>query len=375
MKRSIAILSTGFALFSMFFGSGNLVFPITVGEQSAGHYGFAALGILLTGVIVPFLGVFAMVLYNGNLPNFFRLFGAKGTFIFSFLALALMGPFGVLARCLTVAHGASLLLMPKLSLPVASLFFCMIIFIFSFNKSSLLSRLGLFLTPFLLFSIAMIAFFGFKAGSFPISVEGTKWSALKMGFFQGYQTMDLLAAFFFSHFVIAQLKKEQTNQQIVLRPTLLSHFCQSALVGGALLAIVYFALVLLGWLYSPFLIEVAPQKRLGVIATEALGSFAAPIVCVAIILACMTTAIVLTSLFADFLRKNIKINHPFSLLVTLLIGFFVSTFDFAAIAKLISPILEAIYPALIALTLFNIAAFFFNKQISTSKASIKTKES
>ena len=70
-----------------------------------------------------------------------------------------------------------------------------------------------------------------------------------------------------------------------------------------------------------------------------------------------------------------KIPYEKVLAATLLVAFFVSTFDFAAIAKLISPILEAIYPALIALTLFNIAAFFFNKQISTSKASIKTKES
>ncbi|MBA2728840.1 MAG: branched-chain amino acid transport system II carrier protein, partial [Parachlamydiaceae bacterium] len=38
--------TTGFALFSMFFGSGNLVFPITVGQESQGHYLLAALGIV-----------------------------------------------------------------------------------------------------------------------------------------------------------------------------------------------------------------------------------------------------------------------------------------------------------------------------------------
>lgn len=90
MKNKLLVVSTGFALFSMFFGSGNLVFPITVGLESEGHYLLAALGILFTGVVVPFLGVLGMMLYKGDIYSFFNCFGRKGTFIFSFLALALM---------------------------------------------------------------------------------------------------------------------------------------------------------------------------------------------------------------------------------------------------------------------------------------------
>lgn len=95
MKNKWFVVSTGFALFSMFFGSGNLVFPITVDQESEGHYLLAALGILFTGVVVPFLGVLGMMLYKGDIYSFFSCFGKKGTFLFSFLALALMGPFGV----------------------------------------------------------------------------------------------------------------------------------------------------------------------------------------------------------------------------------------------------------------------------------------
>src|SRR5205085_1194147 len=98
--------STGFALFSMFFGSGNLVFPILVGKECGGHFFLSALGILFTGVFLPFLAVFAMMLFQGSISSFFTCFGQRGTFLFSLLILGLMGPFGVLARCLTVAHGA-----------------------------------------------------------------------------------------------------------------------------------------------------------------------------------------------------------------------------------------------------------------------------
>lgn len=360
MKDKWLVVGTGFALFSMFFGSGNLVFPITVGKESEGHYLLAALGILFTGVIVPFLGVMGMMLYKGDIYHFFSCFGKKGTFLFSFLALALMGPFGVLARCLTVAHGALLLLIPNASLPLTSLFLCITIYFLTVNKNKIVTTLGTVLTPFLLLAIAVIAFFGLHNGTPPQIVTSGGWNALKNGFFQGYQTMDLLAAFFFSQFVIQHLYSKLSSD--VGESSLLKHFYKSSLIGAALLSSVYFALVLLGWIYSPLLLEATPQEMLGTIALESLGAIAAPCVCMAVLFACLTTAIVLTSLFADFIRSDVsreKIGNKPALLITLGIGFAVSTLDFAGIAKFLGPILEAIYPALIALTLVNIANKFF----------------
>lgn len=365
MKHKWLVVSTGFALFSMFFGSGNLVFPITVGKDSEGHYLLAALGILSTGVLVPFLGVLGMMLYKGDLYRFFSCFGRRGTFLFSFLALALMGPFGVLARCLTVAHGALLLLVPDASLPLTSLVMCVIIYFFAVNKNQIVSTLGTVLTPFLLFAIATIAFFGLSQGSLADAATFSGWNALKNGFFQGYQTMDLLAAFFFSQFVISHLHRKlplETGESAIF-----SHFWKSALMGAGLLSAVYLALVLLGWTYSPLLSDVPPQEMLGTIALASLGTIAAPCVCLAVLFACLTTAIVLASLFADFLRIEVtqdKMGNKQALLITLAIGFVVSTFDFAGIARFLGPVLEAVYPALIALTLVNIGSKLCGLKVS-----------
>lgn len=357
MKNKWLIVSTGFALFSMFFGSGNLVFPITVGQESEGHYLLASLGILFSGVFVPFLGVMGMMLYKGEINTFFNCFGRRGTFLFSFLALALMGPFGVLARCLTVAHGALLLLFPNASLPLTSFLLCVVIYFCAVNKNKIISTLGSVLTPFLLFSIGSIAFFGFtQGGNIETAAVGPdSWKALKNGFFQGYQTMDLLAAFFFSQFVIKHLSEKISSDHD--ESALLNLFYKSSLIGAGLLSAVYFALVLLGWIYSPVLANAQPQEMLGMIAMEALGSVAAPCACLAVLFACLTTGIVLASLFADFLRTEVtqsKLGNKQALLISLAIGFFVSTFDFAGIAKFLGPVLEAIYPALIALTVVNI---------------------
>lgn len=361
MKSKWLVLSTGFALFSMFFGSGNLVFPIAVGQESGGHYFLAAMGILCTGVLVPFLGVLGMMLYKGDIQSFFSCFGKRGTFLFSFLALALMGPFGVLARCLTVAHGALMLISPNMSLPVTSLALCVLIYFLASNKNKIITILGTVLTPFLLVSIAMIAAFGLTTVEEATVPTLSGWSVFKNGFFQGYQTMDLLAAFFFSKFVINHLYDRPSAGSEGER-TLLKVFLKASGIGAGLLSMVYVALVLLGWIHAPLLATKAPQEMLGAIAMASLGSMAAPCVCAAVVFACLTTAIVLTSLFADFLRQEVsqsKLSRPMALAITLCIGFFVSTLEFSGIAKFLGPILEATYPALIMLTVVNIGQKFY----------------
>ena len=355
MKDKWLVFNTGFALFAMFFGSGNLVFPLAVGQDSEGHYLLAAFGILLTGVFVPFLGAFGMMLHEGSIHSFFKSFGRIGIFWFSLFALALMGPFGVLARCLTVAHGAILLILPFVSLPATSFVLCVVIYLLTINKNKIVTILGTWLTPFLLICITMIAFFALKQRPLPETSTTDLLQPLSNGFFQGYQTMDLLAAFFFSNFIIKQLKHvfSASNQSAVINT-----FLKASLVGAALLSIVYLFLVLLGCAYAPLLQNVPAQEKLGLIAIESLGSLAAPCVCGAIVLACLTTAIALTSLFADFLRKEVcqnKLGKTPALLATLAIGFFVSTFDFSGISKFLGPILETIYPVLILFTLGNIA--------------------
>lgn len=360
MKMKWIVVSTGFALFSMFFGSGNLVFPIAVGQESGHNFILGSLGIVLTGVIVPFLGVFGMMLYKGDIDKFFGSFGRKGVFVFSLLALALMGPFGVLARCLTVAHGALLLVLPSASLAATSIVMCIIIFLLAANKNRIITILGTALTPFLLLAIAVIAYFGLKQDVQAVPTLITGWDALKNGFFQGYQTMDLLAAFFFSKFVIKHLYEtaDKNNDEA----SLLKIFFKASLVGAGILSLVYFALVTLGRTYASVLTEAAPQEMLGRIAMESLGSLAAPFVCMAVVFACMTTAIVLARLFAEFLDNDVfanKLGNSQALLITLAIGFLVSTLDFAGIARFLGPVLETVYPALIVLTLVNITSQYW----------------
>jgi branched-chain amino acid:cation transporter, LIVCS family len=368
MNRKNLILSTGLAMFSMFFGSGNLVFPLLVGQMGGGHYLSATLGILLTGVVVPFLGVLAMILFNGDSNAFFRRIGKPATFWVPLVILSLMGPFGVLARCITVAHGAFRLLLPNTPLWCFSLVACAVIFLLTIRKNKIVPVLGTVLTPLLLTSLAAIAIYSLNQVSLPEVGTGQTWTAswatFKFSFLQGYQMMDLLASFFFSAFIMDHLKKQKA---ITANPaSALPVFFKSAAIGAGLLSSIYFILVLLGSMYAPHLSNIPPEELLGFIAQKALGSWAAPVVCIAVLLACLTTAIVLASLFADFLKTSImkgKIKMQASLAITLVIAFGISTLKFSGIMTFISPVVEVIYPALIVLTVVSIFHKLFGLKI------------
>jgi LIVCS family branched-chain amino acid:cation transporter len=353
VKSKSLILSTGLAMFAMFFGSGNLVFPILVGQLSQGHTVLSSIGILLTGVLVPFLGILAMLLFKGDTSLFFSRLGKPATFWFSLFALAIMGPFGVLARCITVAHGAFCLLAPSTPLWIFSLVTCVVLFVLTIRKNRIVPMLGSILTPLLLVSLVAITVFGLSSMPLPAASAGGSWASFKIGIFQGYQTMDLLAAFFFSTFVINHLKQ---NEQPGISS--LSIFFNSSLIGAGLLSSIYVVLVLLGAMYAPQLAGVPPQALFAKVTEYVLGPYAAIVVCTAVILACLTTAIVLTSLFSDFLKKEVareKISPAVAICTTLAIGFFISTLEFSGIMRFIGPILEVIYPALIVMTILNIA--------------------
>lgn len=302
---------------------------------------------------MPFVGVLAMYLYRGDPKAFFGSMGKSATFWFPLIALSLMGPFGVLARCLTVAHGSFRLLFPDMPLIAFSLIMCMVIFFVTMKKDRIVPLLGTFLTPFLLLSLAAITTMGYLHHEEIITIAGQSENAFTNGFFQGYQTMDLLAAFFFSTFILSHLNTQESNEQSRWRT-----FLKATLVGGTLLTVIYGALVFLGAAYAKQLAHVPPQEMFGFVAEQVLDPMAGPLVCIAVILACFTTAVVLATLYAQFIQTEIskeRVTMPYAMAITLLIAFLVSTLEFAGIARFLGPILEALYPALIVLTLMNIA--------------------
>lgn len=363
MSHKKMVLTAGFAMFSMFFGSGNLVFPLLIGQQMASAYPLSILGLLITAVIVPFLGLFGMILYDGSTKVYFGKLGKLPSLLLIGMMLSLMGPFGVIPRCITVAYGSVSILFPGLPYSIFSFVFCAIIIGLIWQANRVVDLIGLLLTPFKLGGLALLLIVGlWFSGEAPI-VDVTSKTAFTKGLKLGYQTMDLMAAFFFSSAIVIYLRNNLGSDSD--RQTLLRLSIMASLTGALVLSLVYIGFVALGARYASLLTTVQPEAMLVVIAQYALGTYALPIISLTMVVACLATAVILATLFVDFLHGDImqqKMTSPQSIFLSLGITFCVSLLGFSRICEFLGTILEVAYPALIVLAITNICNKLFDIQ-------------
>ncbi len=351
-------------MFSMFFGAGNSVFPLAIGQITQSYYGYAFIGLFITGICVPFLGLFVMMLFQGNYHTFFQRTGKIPGFLVASAILALIGPFGATPRCITLSYATLQNYLPSIHLPVFSALACGIIFLLTFRKNKLMDVLGYYLTPILLGTIAIIICKGLVTGGTIPPSTISKGSAFFHGLQEGYQTMDLMGAFFFSSVIIACLQGTQVpkTQQEGKDFSFLPLAIRSSLIGATLLGLTYFGFSYLAAVHSELLADVAKDGLLGTVALHMLGSIGGTLASVAISFACLTTAIALTTVSAEFLQKELtfdRLSYPISLIIVLLVTFFVSTLHFDGISRILLPILQICYPALIVLSLMNLLHKFY----------------
>lgn len=360
-----SLWTTGLALFSMFFGAGNLIFPLLIGQSVGAGGWFAIFGLGLTAVVVPFLGLAGMVLFEGDIHRFFGRIGRIPGWTLLLLLQLILGPFGVIPRLVTLMYAMAGPYLFQMPLFVFSGLMAALIFCFSFQRKRLIGILGSVLTPVLLLSLVGLIFFGLTEGSSFASETPSNWSAFLEGVLGGYNTMDLIAAFLFATVVLPHFKKEESS--VAKESEVLKKVLYSSLIAASLLMLTYIGL---SWVSSyhawSLPSEVLPEALLGAIATKLLGPVGAGIAAVAVITACLTTAITLASIFADYLKKDLckeKIGSTTALVITLVITTLFANLGFSGIAAFLGPILQICYPGLIVLTVLNIlhSLYGFNR--------------
>ncbi|MBP9692213.1 MAG: branched-chain amino acid transport system II carrier protein [Alphaproteobacteria bacterium] len=355
MRRYKHIFIYGFAIFSMFFGSGNLVFPLEIGQNAGDQWFLGFLGLFLTGILLPFLGLFVIKLHHGSYNAFFAEAGGLARLILPLFTLSLLGSFGVVPRCITVAHGGLEFLWPQLSLIGFSFVFCIGAFLFGLREHFMLTILGKWMTPLLLISLLVLISLGIIYAPEIGLNELKEPAAFKNGFLRGYRTMDLFAAFFFSALIFKQIQTampQEMSHGKVIRAAL-----KPSLVGSSLLALIYLGFVFLGAHYKSLTIDVSPQLILPTIAAHVLGDQATLLIGIIIVFSCLTTAVALNNIYAQYICSVLKLKaerFPIVLFATMGTSFLISLLDFQGIGNFLEPLLEVSYPSIILLTLLSI---------------------
>lgn len=338
----------------MFFGAGNITFPLVIGQTVEGGLIWALLGLILTAVVVPFSGLYAITLYEGDYESFFDRIGRMPGLIVIVLLLSMIGPFGGIPRCITLTYSTLKVYFSSMHLLTFSLVSSLIIFLCSWKKNRILDIIGYILSPVLVLFLVVIIVKGvFFSTSDPVGSSHVSHPFF-YGLKEGYNTMDLLAAFFFSSLVYTKLKADQKEKG---NHGLLIAVLKASLIGASLLSFIYIGFSYVAAHHSLSLDGTGVDQLLGRVGQLVLGHHAGLVVCMSIALTCLTTAIALTVVSAEFLQRRLlkeKISYEWSLVAILLTTVLISTLEFKGIVRLLAPVLQVMYPSLLVLCLFNI---------------------
>lgn len=347
---------SGLAMFSMFFGAGNIIFPLIVGQTAQGSVLYALIGLFVTAILIPFAGLIAMTLFQGDYESFFSRMGKFPGQVLIWLILGLIGPFGGIPRCMSLTYATFNVYMPDLKLTHFSCLFALALFFATVRKRRIVDLLGYLFTPILLIFLFVIVFKGITNSGFNLrSMPMNGLDALSYGLKEGYNTMDLLAAFFFASIVFQRFK--QKKEGVASDAETVLEFVKASIVGAVLLAVVYGGFAVTSAVFSKELLHAKPDHLLGELGRLLLGSSGGFIVSMAVLLSCLTTAIALTTISADFIREKVfqnKIPYQATICLVLIASVLVSSLQFSGIVKVLAPVLQVCYPSLLALCLFNV---------------------
>lgn len=346
-------ISTGLAIFSMFFGAGNLMFPLKVGLIAGQHNAWAMFGFSLTAVCLPLLGLIAMVLFDGNYYQFFNRLGKVPGAVCIFFCMLIIGPMIAMPRIVTLSHTMVAPFLNNISLIPFSLGFLLLTFLGTYKENRIINLLGLIISPLLLGSLAIIIAKGLWFAHLPTVTATSAMTLFIKSLIAGYSTLDVIGAIFFSSIIISMLKQQKGSSNHALAWMSL----QAGVIGIALLALVYIGMSYLGVYYGHGLAEVNEGELFSRISFTILGGKGAIVIALAVLMACYSTIIALAAVFAEYIQKFIfhnTISYSFCLVGTLLTTLLFSHWGLSAILEFSIPFIEIGYPVLITLTLLNI---------------------
>ena len=349
------VLTIGFALFSMFFGAGNVIFPPYLGLQSGRQWflGFGAY--YIADVLLALVALFAL-LKEGSANRVMDRIGKKASMVLMTVIILCIGPMLAIPRTAATTYEMGVAqLIPGLSPILFSAIFFAIILALSIRESAVIDIIGKFLTPALLLGLAVLIVVGIVHPLGEINPEIQVENVVVTGIQAGYQTMDVLAALVFG----AVLIKSAADKGYTEQKSRMGVLVKSAGVAGVLLLLVYLGLAYLGATVSKlYPVEISRAELVIAIVQSLLGRPGLIIFALVVALACVTTAVALVSSAANHFAALCKGKVSYAAFVIIICVFsaVVSNLGLDTIVSIAAPILGIVYPPVLVLVIVSLVA-------------------
>ena len=353
-NRAGDVFWVGLALFAMFFGAGNLIFPPFMGFIAGSSWSIALAGFLITGIGMPLLGIMAASRAGGTVEHLAGRVNPLFGRILSIVIILAIGPLLAIPR--TAATTFEMGVRPNIpgaTAAISSLVYFAVTLFFSLNQKKVVDKIGKILTPFLLITLAMIILKGVLSPLGEISGSGLS-NAFGKGFREGYQTMDAMASVVFAEIIIAAMVFKgysRTSDQVKMTSL-------AGLVSAIGLGLVYGGLMYLGACSVRLFPGDIERTDLLISITQGLLGGAGKIALgLAVALACLTTSIGLTATVGDYfstLSKG-KLSYKVICLATCVFSAVFATVGVTTIVKVAVPLLVTVYPIVIVLVILTMA--------------------
>lgn len=157
MEKASDIIWVGLALFAMFFGAGNLIFPPYMGFVAGSGWAIALIGFLITGIEMPLMGIMASARAGGTVEHLAGRVGPLFDRVLSIVIILAIGPLLAIPR--TAATTFEMGVRPNIpgaSAAISCIIYFVITLFFTLNRKKVVDKIGKILTPFLLFTLALI---------------------------------------------------------------------------------------------------------------------------------------------------------------------------------------------------------------------------
>ena len=348
----------GFALFSMFFGAGNVIFPPYLGLGCGKEWflGFACYYIADIGLAL--VALFAILREGGPEGVTGRLGKIPAEILMSAIVLCI-GPMLAIPRTAATTYEMSLApLVSGVSPALFSALFFLLILILCVRESAVVDIVGKILTPALLIGLLILIIKGVVTPIGPIADTVLVDNVPLTGIEAGYQTMDVLAAMVFGIIVLKSAREKGHEDP----KTLYRVVAGAGAVAGAALLVVYLGLTYLGVTMSTFFdLSVLRTFLVVSIVRNLMGHAGIVLFSIVVALACITTAVALVSSAARHFStlSGGRISYTVLAVVICLFSAVVSCIGLDQIVSIAAPILNIVYPP----TLVLIVLSFFDKHI------------